>query len=126
MAAALWAVFIGSLVLSVALVAIKPSAAFYLLPSRAWEMMLGGLLVMGRFGEPTSDRAAQKASLAGYALILVPVFAYTPSTHSPGLPLVPLRSALHCLFGDADGACLLAGRSQLDCFPTASTFGICR
>jgi peptidoglycan/LPS O-acetylase OafA/YrhL len=42
MAAALWAVFIGSLVLSVALVAIKPSAAFYLLPSRALEMMLGG------------------------------------------------------------------------------------
>lgn len=89
MAAALWTVFAGSLALSVTLVAIKPSAAFYLLPSRAWELMLGGLLAMELFGEPSSDRVAKAASFAGYVLILVPVFAYTASTPFPGLAAVP-------------------------------------
>ncbi|WP_260597126.1 acyltransferase family protein [Sphingomonas endolithica] len=89
MVAALWTVLIGSLALSAALVAIKPSAAFYLLPSRAWELMLGGLLAMERFGGPSSDREGKLASLAGYGLILVPVFAYTPSTPFPGLAALP-------------------------------------
>lgn len=88
-AAGLWTVFIGSLALSVALVATKPSAAFYLLPSRAWELMLGGLLAMGQFGEPSSVHKGKAASLAGYALIVVPIFAYTPSTAFPGLAALP-------------------------------------
>ena len=89
LAPVLWTVFLTSLVLSVALVATKPSAAFYLLPSRAWELMLGGLLGLDSFGGPSDARHGKVASLLGYALILVPIFAYTPSTAFPGLAALP-------------------------------------
>lgn len=85
----LWAVFAASLALSVALVAWKPQLAFYLLPTRAWELMLGGLLALGVFGEPSTERSGKIASVVGLALILGPIFLYTPSTPFPGLAALP-------------------------------------
>jgi hypothetical protein len=85
----MWVAFLFSLALSTVLVATKPSAAFYLLPSRAWELMLGGLLAVGQFGEPSSDRYAKTASAVGFALIVVPVLVYTTATPFPGLAAVP-------------------------------------
>lgn len=85
----LWTVFAASLALSVVVVAWKPQMAFYLLPTRAWELMLGGLLALGVFGEAASERIGKAASSAGLALILGPVFIYTPSTPFPGLAAVP-------------------------------------
>ena len=88
-ASALWIIFALSVALSIALVATKPSAAFYLLPSRAWELMLGGILALGRFGEPRNDQQRKAASLVGLGLILAPVFLYTRSTPFPGLAALP-------------------------------------
>ena len=73
----LWTVFGASLALSVVLVAWKPQMTFYLLPTRAWELMLGGLLALGVFGQASSERTRKVASSAGLALILGPVFLYT-------------------------------------------------
>lgn len=89
LAPTLWVVFGLSLALSVAMVTMKPSAAFYLLPSRAWELMLGGLLALGRFGSATTQNQRRGASLLGLFLILVPMIAYTPSTPFPGLAALP-------------------------------------
>ena len=89
MVPALWTIFAASLAVSIALVIGKPSAAFYLLPSRAWELMLGGLLALGQFKEPSSDRQAKAASFIGFSGIVVPIFVYTPSTAFPGIAALP-------------------------------------
>ncbi|MBO9560474.1 MAG: acyltransferase [Caulobacter sp.] len=40
---------LGSFVFSLGLAVVGPNAAFYLLPSRAWELGLGGLIAVGAF-----------------------------------------------------------------------------
>lgn len=77
-----------SFALSIYGVAYTPTAAFYLLPTRAWELIVGSLLAFGFF--PTFGRgAARWEALAGLALILGPVFLYTPGTPFPGLAALP-------------------------------------
>ena len=85
----LWTVFFASFILSVVLVNWKPQAAFYLLPARAWELMLGGLLALGVFGESSSERSGRIASVIGLLLIFVPFLFYTSSTPFPGTAAVP-------------------------------------
>ncbi|HEY6579235.1 MAG TPA: acyltransferase, partial [Rhizomicrobium sp.] len=78
----------GVLVVSFALgawgVAAAPVATFYLLPARAWELMLGALLALGAFRAPKSRIAAETLALAGLALIAASVFAFTSQTPFPG------------------------------------------
>jgi peptidoglycan/LPS O-acetylase OafA/YrhL len=68
-----------------------PSAAFYLLPSRAWELLLGGAVCL----VPTprvanSDRRVEGISWAALAAILWSAATYTSETRFPGLSaLVP-------------------------------------
>lgn len=62
-----------------------PSAAFFLLPSRIWELGLGLALALtpnARFRDP---RTKELASLAGLAAILAPVFLYNAGTPFPGV-----------------------------------------
>ena len=82
-------VLFGSLALSIVLVAAKPSAAFYLLPSRAWELMVGAMLAMGVVARPSTDLQGKAASVMGYVFILVPVFVYSNSTAFPGYAALP-------------------------------------
>jgi peptidoglycan/LPS O-acetylase OafA/YrhL len=65
-----------------------PDANFYLLPTRAWELMLGCLsaLVVNRIGL----RANSALGWAGFLMVLVPIFIYSPQTPFPSLyALVP-------------------------------------
>ncbi|MFL6734617.1 MAG: acyltransferase family protein [Sphingomicrobium sp.] len=48
-----------------------PDAGFYLLPCRAWELAIGGLVALGAFPNLTSGRARSGASLLGLTLIIV-------------------------------------------------------
>lgn len=89
MAPALCTVFAGSLAVSILLVSVKPSAAFYLLPSRAWELMLGGLLAFGQFGKPSGQLQGRIASVLGWLGIVIPIFAYTSATPFPGIAALP-------------------------------------
>lgn len=66
----------------------SPMAAFYLLPTRAWELMVGSLLAFGLFPILGRKLAGWEA-LAGLALILAPVFLYTAATPFPGLMALP-------------------------------------
>jgi peptidoglycan/LPS O-acetylase OafA/YrhL len=84
---ALWTIAALSLVASVLLVSWKPNAAFYLLPSRAWELMIGGLLAVGVLPEPR--RLATPLSIVGLALIALPMATYNEATPFPGLAAVP-------------------------------------
>jgi peptidoglycan/LPS O-acetylase OafA/YrhL len=77
------AIFIGSLGLCLALVAAKPSASFYLLPTRAWELALGsvGPLVLSR----TKPRAVM-AYFFWPALLVLALLPFFPiGTPHPGL-----------------------------------------
>src|SRR5258706_114232 len=64
-------------------------AAFYLAPTRAWELGLGCLLALG--GERVALRKAARelAALAGLALIAYSVVAYGADTHFPGFATLP-------------------------------------
>jgi peptidoglycan/LPS O-acetylase OafA/YrhL len=77
----------GALALSAYWVHVKPNAAFYLLPSRAWELALGALLsfptvsvILARIPR----KAASAASLAGILLLGLAVFEYDSLTLFPG------------------------------------------
>jgi peptidoglycan/LPS O-acetylase OafA/YrhL len=80
-----------SFAISVVWVQTNESGAYYLLPSRAWELMLGAALAL----VPAVDRELPRtvvdgALLVGIALILIPVHVYDVNTPFPGLAaLVP-------------------------------------
>ena len=82
---------IASLCLSVLLTPRAPTAAFYLLPTRAWEMLAGGLvyLMAHRLNLCTRQRAWLEA--VGLALVLAAVFGFDAKSPWPGWrALVPV------------------------------------
>jgi peptidoglycan/LPS O-acetylase OafA/YrhL len=83
------AVFVISLALSIYGQQQTPLANFYLLPTRAWEIMCGSLLAFGQIPGPLSGRQAQLEGILGLLCILVPVVIYQPTTPFPGVAAVP-------------------------------------
>lgn len=66
-----------------------PRFAFYHLPPRGFELMAGGALALGITPPVWSQRAAEIAAALGLALLITPVFAYTPQTAFPGFAALP-------------------------------------
>ncbi len=94
----------------------EPAFAFYWLPTRLWELLLGALLAFWarERPEPGGARGVQRwgaelAALLGLVAIGVSVVAFTDDTPFPGLhALLPtVGTALLLAFGTAD---TLAGR----------------
>ncbi len=78
-----------------------PEANFYLLHTRAWELMIGALVAFYLFNnQQPKGRINQWASLTGLALIIVPLFLFDKGTPFPSLyALAPtLGTALILLF----------------------------
>jgi peptidoglycan/LPS O-acetylase OafA/YrhL len=73
-----------SLALAELLMAFAPSAAFYQMPARFWELAAGCLIALAP--PLRTGRSAQLAA-AGIGLVLIATFAYT--THFPGLGCLP-------------------------------------
>jgi len=94
-----------SFALSLYGVAFKPSATFYLAPTRAWELLLGALLAMGGFRRQVSATVGAMIGLAGISLIAYSVFFFSDVTPFPGASaLVPcLGTALVIYSGSASG-----------------------
>lgn len=91
--AATMGLFAASLALSVWSVAQAPTAGFYLLPSRTWELLLGSMLAMWLAGDgqkltPPAWLGESLAAL-GLALIAFAIFAYQPGIAFPGLAAIP-------------------------------------
>lgn len=74
----------------------KETMAFYLMPSRAWELLLGSLLATGVVPTTRNRAIGALGAAVGVALILFGVFTYSSATSFPGLNAVPpvLGSAL--------------------------------
>jgi len=93
----------GSLGLSVVGSYIKPWATFYLLPTRAWELMLGALIAAIPIRPLSKPWSSEAAAFCGLGLILYAIFFYTDKTRFPGLAAIPpcLGAALIIIAGDA-------------------------
>jgi peptidoglycan/LPS O-acetylase OafA/YrhL len=76
--------FAGSLALSVWQVARAPDAAFFLLPSRAWELMAGALLAVVPARPQTPRWLLGVTGWGGLAAVLAAMLLYTEETPFPG------------------------------------------
>lgn len=77
-----------SLVLCEVILPAHGEAAFYLLPPRAWELLLGAGLAFGP-AEPGRRWLAQLAGLAGLAAVVLSIMRLTPESRFPGLAAAP-------------------------------------
>ncbi len=86
------AIAVLSFVLSVYGMLVAPAASFYLLPTRAWELMIGASLALGIVTVPAQFRAV--LSTCGLLLVLASAFFITESDPFPGwLALFPTTGA---------------------------------
>ena len=90
-------------------VSADPKASFFLLPSRAWELMVGALLAAVPRRQ-TSPRWGEVASAVGLAMILAAMFAYDRHTPFPGIAAaLPVAGAGLVILGN-QGTLTLSGR----------------
>jgi peptidoglycan/LPS O-acetylase OafA/YrhL len=59
-------------------------AVFYMLPTRAWELLIGSILAIARLPPIRSDKANQSLALGGMAMILVSIFRFDNQIAFPG------------------------------------------
>ena len=102
LAPALWLGAILSFVISVWAVGRYPGGAFYLLPSRAWELLLGSLLAIGAMPIPRTPLFREGMGLVGLGLIAAAVLAYDDATSFPGAAaLLPCLGAVFLIMAGA-------------------------
>lgn len=81
-------ILIVSLGISIASTWSAPHAAFYLLPSRAWELMIGSLLNLGLFPPMRHSAMRNLASIAGLGMIAGSICFFSDQTPFPGFAAV--------------------------------------
>jgi peptidoglycan/LPS O-acetylase OafA/YrhL len=109
LALAIGVVTLASFAFSMVLVLIGPNAAFYLLPSRAWELGIGGLVAVGVFPALPWRWLRTAAPLVGVALIAAGLAFIRPDSLFPApWALAPcLGAALIIAYGEGS----LVGRA---------------
>ena len=106
--ARLWviaAVFLMSLAAAELAIDRYQAASFYLLPTRAWELMLGSLLALGISRIPLSATLSSVVGGAGAIMVVVAIVFMQPTTRFPGLTaLLPCLGAAALIWsGKTDG-----------------------
>lgn len=103
--------FLVSLVLSIYAVDNHPVAAFYLLPTRAWELLVGALIVFLPLHAKLRGKYLEILSVSGLLAILVAVFLYSKQTDFPGAAaLLPCLGAGFLIWAGKDGDIPFANR----------------
>jgi len=88
----------------------EPSAAFYLLPSRTWELLTGALVCVWQWGTAWTGRQRTMAGLLGFACLITSAVCMDTSIHWPGAwAVVPVA-----------GAALILSANRADSMLTAS------
>lgn len=91
---------VASFALSMWLTDASPARAFYLLPTRVWQLGVGGLLAL--VGVVGTSRRAGALAWAGLAAVAVAGVALTAEMPYPGLAaLLPTAGAVALLYGGA-------------------------
>jgi peptidoglycan/LPS O-acetylase OafA/YrhL len=92
-----------SFLLSIWFSARDPNAVFYLLPTRAWEMLAGGLVFLYPISLPNSTKKIVEVS--GLTLILFGVFWLDPSDTWPGfLAFIPVLGTVLVILAAHDNS----------------------
>jgi peptidoglycan/LPS O-acetylase OafA/YrhL len=90
---------LASFAASAVQVYIEPTAAFYLVPFRAWELLMGSLLALKAF--PSVAKPWQIESISGLGLVLIAssLIFYSKSTPFPGLAaFIPCAGATAIIY----------------------------
>ena len=97
--------WLSSLAVSIVGVALAPSATFFLLPTRIWELATGAILALDYVPRITGPRLKEAAASIGLAMVVVPSLAYIERTPFPGLAaLLPcIGTAMLLQVGRDDG-----------------------
>jgi peptidoglycan/LPS O-acetylase OafA/YrhL len=85
-------VLLTSFVLSIWSTSHTPGAAFFLTPSRAWELMLGAVLAFDFLKASQSRWLAESTAVVGLGMILWSAIVFSSKTHFPGA-----SAAMPCL-----------------------------
>jgi peptidoglycan/LPS O-acetylase OafA/YrhL len=75
---------IASLALSIIITQLKPSAAFYLLPTRAWEMLAGGLVFLLQDHFTRNKSRLKLLEIIGFLLLIFSIVYFDDQTSWPG------------------------------------------
>ena len=93
------AIFLASLALSIAITPLYPTAALYLLPTRAWEMLAGGLVFLLVNRNILSPRSSFLIEALGFLLIIGSIAGFDTSSSWPGWrALIPVTGTLLVIF----------------------------
>ncbi|QIB49822.1 acyltransferase family protein [Pseudomonas sp. OIL-1] len=88
---------LGSFALSVYASSRWPTSSFFLLPTRMWEMLAGGLVYL--FPLAFAQRSSRVLELSGILLIVASVLAFSPETVWPGwLALIPVIGTVMVIY----------------------------
>jgi peptidoglycan/LPS O-acetylase OafA/YrhL len=100
---------LASFMASVLWTASQPSLAFYLIPTRAWELFLGSVLALHVLPAPTARPWREVLTLVGVALIAYSVFVFDATTVFPGsAAAVPTLGAALVIYAGLGGGSVVA------------------
>ena len=120
LAMALLAALLASLALCIVLTPTKPTSAFYLLPTRAWEMLAGGLTYLMQTKLALSRRRGVALEALGFALIIATCVMLDTSAQWPGyLALIPVAGTV-CVLLAAQTASIWTGTAVAQWLGTRS------
>lgn len=95
------ALFVVALIGAVVLTPLYPKAAFYLAPTRAWQLMTGALMALVVM-RPARAWQAELGGGVGLLMIIAAVVFFNSGTATPGLPaLLPCLGAALIIFAGA-------------------------
>jgi peptidoglycan/LPS O-acetylase OafA/YrhL len=99
----LWPLALISFAVCVVAVRFSPLAAFYLAPFRAWELLTGALLALGKYTPPRTARLRNAEASIGLVLIAIADgFLSTDSPYPSELTLLPCGGAALILHAACD------------------------
>lgn len=87
----LFLIFASSLLFSIWFVSVSPRWAFYMLPTRAWELAIGALAAVYMSSIHSTcynKKLSNSLSLVGVLLIAISIFIFDETTQSPGYQLL--------------------------------------
>ena len=105
-----WLIILGSLsfILCILGMRVDSSGTFYLIPTRSWELILGGLLTLNVLQPPKSFYTREMLSVLGLTLIVFSILYYTPDTNYPGVAaLIPTVGTALVIYSGIGGASLV-------------------
>ncbi|MCV3205772.1 acyltransferase [Mesorhizobium sp. YC-39] len=104
-------IILGSFVLAVMATSMAPTAGFYLLPTRMWELMLGAVLMLKRPPALGSRLLMELVGLAGFGLVAVGFLTISESDPFPGYnALYPCLGAALLIYAGQNDPATIATR----------------